>query len=110
MSPAKRKRASDNYDAARTPLIGGERVSFEKAYPAVERAVLTLDQTGDGVSESIEHQAFSPPPPTIDCPNPLCLNGGIELQSSLGPRIRARATKWEWSTFCRGYESHPQRV
>jgi hypothetical protein len=110
-----RKKASEVY--SETAPVFVEKVSFEKAFPQIERVRVEYKEQGRGIDRLLgddrtrvrehpsEHDDFGE---YINCSNPICYNGGFNIGEILREMVRGRETRREFTKGCQGYEGSPQ--
>ncbi len=108
-----RMKASDVF--REKEFIFTRKVSFDEAFPEIEKIVIEVEERGDGVNLSgfcdsrRIYKNPNLPGEYIDCSNPLCYSGGVRIGSIIHEMVRARSTERVGSTsFCQGYEGSPK--
>jgi len=113
VSRQRHQKASDVFRAA--PRLFSRPGRFHDAFPTI--ATLRVETQGSGF--------FTTPRPFgrddgkrvytqetageyIDCENPTCYNGGLNLGEHLREMLRTGATHHEWTAWCQGYEGSPK--
>jgi hypothetical protein len=89
------------------PWLASPPVSFSEAFPTVKKLRLVVTQYDVMESTTDEYLHFSLPP-QIRCSNPICQQGGYELQTYLFALVDSKITKREWTEQCNGHEGSPK--
>ena len=85
------------------------RVQFEAAFPQVEKCLVTVEESGRGISEWEKGcpSGQQNPGEYIDCHNPLC-NGGFQVGPIIREMVRDQQTTRHGTAFCIGQEVSPK--
>ena len=70
---------------------------FRELNPKVEELMVKVLEEGKGAGPSPEWQ-------TLDCHNPLCQRGGVDLHHTLREMVATRRAELENVKMCRGIE------
>ena len=76
---------------------------FKERNPKVEELMVKVLEDGKGAGPSPEWQALGSVT-RLDCDNPLCQRGGIDLHHTLREMVATRRAELETVTMCRGIE------
>ena len=89
--------------------------SFQEAYPTVETIRVEVRPSGEGFEpygnemERVDVYTESSVPAIINCRNPRCFGGGLELGYMIRwAVVEAKSTEYETRISCRGYEGSPK--
>jgi len=84
--------------------------SFKEAYPSVKTLRLFARQRGEIGRPWQQEQTFSEHnlPSTIPCANPLCQQGGYDLNGILITITHAKETEYKTTLYCGGHEGSPK--
>jgi len=89
--------------------------TFEKAYPTVESIRVEIRPSGEGFepfrgqTEHLDVYTEKSIPAIIDCRNPRCYGGGLNLDYLIRcVVVEAQRTEYETTEYCRGYEGSPK--
>ena len=97
-------------EATQRYLFRGEPTSFEKAFPNVE--TLRIEVWTERIWENSDRPHIYNQDnivPVINCTNPRCYGGGLNIQEMLRYQvIDLRLTKYEGRRSCTGYEGSPK--
>ena len=88
------------------PFLGTTVTSFRKAYPEVRTLRLEVTHRGDVRHESQRKDVYSESsvPSKIPCPNPLCRDGGYDLNTIIMTLTHGKTTNYQTKWSCRGRE------
>jgi hypothetical protein len=88
----------------------GTVASFRQAYPEVRTLKLEVSHRGNVAHESQRRRVYSESrlPSKIPCPNPLCREGGYDLNTFLITLTLGRATSYQDTWWCNGREGSPR--
>jgi hypothetical protein len=89
------------------PLFGGRLVTFAEAYPEIKTLRLEVSLPVKGPYGEMYSQVFThekPPGQYVDCTNPLCLYGGVDVGHIIRTMVVDRQTKRQASVCCKGRE------
>lgn len=111
MSREERQNASDLLRGS--DLYFGHEVAFTEVFPQIANLRIQVDQV-----EAIWGQPRSPGPhvfsmdrqpgEVVDCQDPRCYGGGLQLGELLRDVVRQKRTELETSKRCCGYEGSPK--
>src|SRR5437870_13474690 len=76
---------------------------FRELNPEVEQLVVKVLEEGKGAGQSHEWQTLGSVT-RLDCHNPLCQRGGVDLHHPLGEMVVTRGAEVEKDKMCRGIE------
>ena len=89
--------------------------SFQSAYPTVKSIRVEVRPSGQGFEpyrneiERVDVYTENSFRATIDCRNPRCYNGGLELDHLVRwAVVEAKLTEYETGMSCGGYEGSPK--
>ena len=89
--------------------------TFREAYPMIESLRVEVRPHGEGFEpfgqqpEWLDVYTFDTVPALIDCRNPRCYGGGLDLDRLLRWEVVERKlTEFETTKPCRGYEGSPK--
>jgi len=102
----KRQKAQDVFNQGKFLL--GEKTTFENAFPQVEECVVTIEESGHGISDWSRTRTYRNPGEYINCQNPLCYNGGFNIGWPIREMVEKRKTQKEDSALCQGNEGSPK--
>lgn len=92
------------------PLLGGKINSFAEAYPTISK--LRVEITESEMVWPKEHGSWVMTERdfrhAINCSNPVCHGGGIELGWIIHDMASRKLTSHEETRRCRGYEGSPK--
>ncbi len=77
---------------------------FKELNPEVEQLVVTVLEEGKGAGQSPEWQRLGSVT-RLDCHNPLCQRGGVDLHHTLREMVATRRAELENVKMCRGIEA-----
>ena len=113
--PAKRHMKLSDVEAQKTYFLPRTPTTFENAFPTVETMRVEVRPEGEGFrpfhgqQEWIETYVNGQIPTIINCRNPRCYGGGLNLGYELRWAIvEAKRTEFEHVYFCDGYEGSPK--
>jgi len=104
-----RQKASDVF--AESNYIFSQKVSFQEAFPELQDARVEVEEDGEGTSHwnnKLVYSAKSGLGEYIDCHNPLCYKGGVNIGSIVRSMVTQKQTEFETSVLCKGYEGSPK--
>ncbi len=89
--------------------------SFHQAYPSIDSIRVEVRPTGEGF-EPYRHETGrvyvyneNSVPATIDCRNPRCFGGGLDLDHLIRwAVVESKRTEYEKTISCTGYEGSPK--
>ncbi|PYN87374.1 MAG: hypothetical protein DMD87_15980 [Candidatus Rokuibacteriota bacterium] len=88
-------------------------MSWQRPYrelnPKVEELIVTVLEEGKGTGRSPEWQTLGSVT-QLDCHNPLCQRGGVDLHHTLREMVATRRAELENVKMCRGTEGGGSRV
>jgi hypothetical protein len=95
-------------------FVFGQKESFYKVYPSVDKIRIEVEQSGRGVgggrsTYGSANSVFDSYREYVDCSNPLCLNGGVQLGFAVSDMVRNKASDHKFSKSCQGVEPGPRR-
>lgn len=109
MTMRPRQKLSD-VEAGRHYLFRGPPTTFEKSFPMV--ASLRVEIRAERIWGAAEHPTLYTErtvPPLINCGNPRCYGGGLNLERVLRwDVVERRKTEYEAQLSCEGYEGSPK--
>ena len=76
---------------------------FRELNPKVEKLVVKVLEEGKGAGKSPDWQTLGSVT-QLDCHNPLCQRGGVDLQHTLREMVATRRAELENVKMCRGIE------
>jgi len=84
--------------------------SFAEAYPRIAELKVEIDESGGFFDNStwhtsLDHRNFKH---AIDCHNPKCYGGGVEIGRIVHEMMNKSETDREETNICRGYEGSPK--
>ena len=82
---------------------------FKERNPKVEELIVKVLEEGKGAASRPEWQTLGNVT-RIECHNPLCHQGGVDLQHTLREMVATRRAELENVTMCRGSEVGASRV
>jgi hypothetical protein len=96
-------------------LIPRAPSTFKEAYPTVETIRVEMRPVGEGfepfgnMTERLEVYNENTIPAIINCRNPRCYGGGLQLDHLIRwSVVEAKQTEYERTTWCQGYEGSPK--
>jgi len=102
-------------DKMETPsLLPRSAPNFKAAYPGVKSLRVEVTEHGDGVRFGPQRQPLIQKldehsvRPTLHCSNPLCQQGGVDIESLLQRLTLSRATEQQETVHCCGHEGSPK--
>ena len=91
----------------------GKRATFAEAFPSIETFRVEVSETD--ISDvpnkhvvAVTYDGLHPPRPYFDCHNPLCYNGGVNLQEILQEVVSRGQMSARRTVMCQGYEGSPK--
>lgn len=112
---AERHMKLSDVEANRNYFIPRTASTFEKAYPTVKSIRVEVRPVGDGfepfgnMTERLEIYNESNIPAILDCRNPRCFGGGLNLDYLIRwAVVEAKQTGYETTSRCKGYEGSPK--
>jgi hypothetical protein len=93
--------------AQKTNLSGDDRhAGFAEAFPEITHCSVEVEESGRGVHDRNCQRRYRSPqvPPWLDCHNPLCDRGGLDLRAVIGEMVRNRVTHQQDAATCLGCE------
>ena len=82
---------------------------FRELNPKVEKLVVKVLEEGKGAGKSPDWQTLGSVT-QLDCHNPLCQRGGVDLQHTLREMVATRRAELENVKMCRGIEGDKPSV
>lgn len=112
---AERHMKLSDVEAQRVYPFRGPAGSFQAAYPTVKSIRVEVRPVGEGfepfrnMTEWLDVYTESTIPAIINCRNPRCYSGGLELDYMIRwAVVEAKQTEYERTISCRGYEGSPK--
>ena len=100
---------------AQKPKPFGQPGTFAQAFPTVQSVRIELRPNGEGFEpfmaeqERVDVYTETTFPRIIDCRNPRCYGGGLDLGYLLRwTVVEAKRTEYEATIRCKGYEGSPK--
>jgi hypothetical protein len=113
--PKQRHMKLSDVEGQKTYPFRGPATSFEKAYPMIESLRLEVRPCGEGVEpfrgerEWLEIYTERRIVAILDCRNPRCHGGGLDLDRLLRWGIvEPKLTEYERTVHCSGFEGTPK--
>ena len=84
----------------------GQPTTFQKEYPEVETCIVSVKHAGHGVEDWQKDfvSKHEKPGEYINCRNPICVHGGLEIGFVIFDMVKNRITEKTGSDLCRGSE------
>jgi hypothetical protein len=98
--------------AQTTSFLGGTPTTFEIAFPTVETMRVEIRPYGAGFrllpgqEELVQVYKNGGIPAIIDCRNPRCHDGGIDLNDLVWSVVHKKLTEFADSRRCKGHEAN----
>jgi len=112
---SKRHMKLSDVEANKTYPFRGPATTFKKAYPSVESIRVEVRPQGEGFEPLYEEREWldvydeNSFVSIIDCRNPRCYGGGLDLDRLIRGRVvEANRTEYEDVISCKGYEGSPK--
>ena len=102
MARSDRQKASDVFREAE--VVFARKATFAEAFPEIESADVRVSVSDFGESRSMRWGGGE----YVDCPNPLCYNGGVSVGSMLRQMVSSKEEERTFEEFCQGYEGSPK--
>ena len=92
------------------PGFGGFVDTFQEAYPTIKSLRVRVTETelgsrGESRTLVLTETSFYD---VVNCSNPICYGGGIDLGTSIRTMVRNREAAKAITEACRGYEGSPK--
>jgi hypothetical protein len=104
-----RQKASDVF--ADTNFAFATNGPFSEAFPTIEEARIEVEETdfGEPLRTHHENSKHGGIGEFVDCSNPMCYNGGVNVADVLRHMVRENLTEYETGNqSCQGYEGSPK--
>lgn len=101
----KRLKASDV--AAQQKHLLGDKVTFSQAFPEIESVTVEGYETDYGfeIGKCFWSTGYGE---FLDCKNPQCYNGGVNIGQQIRFMLSVKETNREKMFYCQGYEGSPK--
>jgi len=107
---SRRQKASDVFGESEFVFVS-KTDSFDKAFPEIEDVKVEVTESGEGITQLNRERIYGKqtfPGEYINCPNPMCYNGGFSIGEIIRDMIRNKQAELVTYKMCQGYEGSPK--